>query len=115
MMRSQSLFQVIVENKTPGGTLDQQNMQNPLKPSHVKTGSALTTKEQSTISQNQFRNKSFFSDSNKVSERKEEDEESSQKTKPPKLNFKSKKLLELCEDFDEIIEETEVPPSKQSK
>jgi hypothetical protein len=75
------------------------------EPTHTKTTSAVTAKEPSTSSY-ALKNKSFLSYSNKVSEQKEEDEESSQKTKtPPPLNFESKNIIELCDQFDEIAEE----------
>lgn len=77
---------------------------------HTKTASAVTTKERSSLSQNPFRG-TFYSNSNKVSERREEDEESSQKTKdPPRINLKNKNILELCDDIDNIIEEEEEQP-----
>ena len=59
-------------------------------------------------------NRSYLSNSNKVSERKEEDEESSQKTKnPPRINLKGKNIMELAEEFDDIIEEEEEEPRSQ--
>jgi len=66
------------------------------KPTHMKSVSAMTTKEQSSN-----RHKSFLSVSNKVSERREEDEESSQKTgKLSKLKLGGRKSLEVPDDFD---------------
>lgn len=73
---------------------------------HNKTGSALTFNEQTTASHH-LKTQSMLSFS-KVSERKEEEEESSQKSKiPPRLSFKNKNILDLCEQFDDIIEEEE--------
>jgi len=57
------------------------NNSDKLESSYKKSSSAVTTKEQSVTTNNPLKDKSYLSTSNKVSERKEEDEESSQNTK----------------------------------
>ena len=79
---------------------------DPLKPVHVKAPSAVTTKEQSNTSHYPSKTKSYLSTSNKVSERKEEEEVSSGKGAPkPALKFENANIMDLVDHFDEIIEE----------
>jgi len=76
------------------------------EPGDVKSLSAVTTKEQSNTSHNPLKNKSYLTNSNKVSELKEEDEaSSSQAMSKPAQKIENANILDLCEQFDEIIEE----------
>lgn len=104
---NKSLFQVIGVNRNvkPKPTPDRHR--DSLKSSHMKTGSVESMKEKTTAS-NYLKNRSLLSFSNVVSERKEEDEESSQVSKPKsKQKQPEKNILDLCEEFDEIVEEKE--------
>lgn len=105
-MESAFISQVTEENNSKNRGNTEKRSELIQGPTHTKTTSAVTTKEQS-VSSNPLKNKSYLSYSNKVSERKEEDEESSQLTKQPrkKIDFESKNIIELCDQFDDIIEE----------